>query len=233
MEASAILGEVISAAGASEKPTENGQCNFDSGVGARYATYNDGIAVFLDNKWYFLEKETNIAEKLNHDQAVTSALFSLGNHYLEGECLAEGHIILGYDDSDKSKTKINALTTISWYGFENNNFVNGSGGAFPAVITLNSDNTVSIEQPTDGSDYTTSIEKIFPKEYHDRIFGYEDADREQLKQQEEKYASEYLLKIGRESKIGDYSDFEYTSLTDLSVSVEASNSLEVFYKENN
>lgn len=233
VDSSAVLGEIASSAGASEKPIENGQCNFDSGVGAKYATYNDGIAVCLDNKWYFFDKETSIAEKLTHDQAVTSALFSFGNHYLEGECLTEGHIILGYDDSDKSKTKIYALTTISWYGFENNNFVNGSGGAFPAVITLNSDNTVSIEQPTDGSDYTTSIEKIFPKEYHDRIFGYEDADREQLKQQEEKYASEYLLKIGRESKIGDYSDFEYTSLTDLGVSVEASNNLEIFYKAHN
>lgn len=230
---SAVLGEIASSAGASEKPIENGQCNFDSGVGARYATYNDGIAVFLDNKWYFFEKETNIAEKLTHDQAVASALFSLSNQYLAGECIAEGHIILGYDDNDKNKTNIYALTTIGHYGFENDNFVQVSGSAFPAVITLNSDNSVSIQQPLDGSDYAKSIKKMFPKEYHDRVFDYEDSDRENLKQQEEKYAKEYLSKNGRDAKIGAYSDFEYTSLTDLGVSVEVSNNLQVFYKQHN
>ena len=56
---SAILGEITSAAGASEKPTKNGQCNFGSGVGAKYAAYDDGIAVFLDHKWFFFEKETD------------------------------------------------------------------------------------------------------------------------------------------------------------------------------
>ncbi|MEG1458910.1 MAG: hypothetical protein RSJ40_06350, partial [Acetivibrio sp.] len=59
-----------------------------------------------------------------------------------------------------------------------------------------------------------SIEKMFPKEYHDRIFKYGDTERENLKQQKEKYASEYLSKIGRKAKIGEYSDFEYVSLTD-------------------
>lgn len=175
--------------------------------------------------------DLNSSEPLTHDQAVTSALFSLSNQYLAGECIAEGHIILGYDDSDKNKTKIYALTTTSQYGFENDNFVQVSGSAFPAVITLNSDNTVSIQQPMDGSDYAKSIEKLFPKEYHDKVLSYDSSDQESMKQQEQKYASEYLSKIGRETKIGDYSDFEHTSLTDLGVSVEVSNNLQVFYKE--
>lgn len=188
--------------------------------------------------YYSIKINNNVAggavlEPLSHDQAVTSALISLGSNYLEGECLAEGHIILGYDDSDKDKTKIYALTQIGGYGFENDNFVNVSGSAFPAVITLNSDNTVSIEQPTDGSDYTKSIEKMFPKEYHDRIFGTKDTDRENLRQQGEKYASEYLAKIGRAATIGDRSDFDYPSPTDLGVSVDAANNLEIFYKEHN
>lgn len=170
-------------------------------------------------------------KKLTYDQAVASALFSLGSRYLEGECIAEGHIILGYDDSDKDSIKIYALSTIGWYGFENNHFVNVSGGAFPAVITLNSDNNVKIETPEEGSYYKTSIEKMFPKEYHGRIFKYDDADHDNLKQQEMKYASEYLLKIGRNAEIGENFDFEYTFPTDAGVTEEASNRLQLFYKE--
>lgn len=191
----------------------------------------------FENEVSYLVTEVKISDyipkKLTHDQAVTSALFSLGSHYTEGECIGEGHIILGYDDSNKDATKIYALTKIGWYGFENNNFVKVSGGASPAVITLNSDSTVFIEHPMDGSEYKNSIEEMFPKEFHERIFDYSDIDRENLKQQEEKYASDYLSKIGRDAKIGEYSDFEYTSLTDLGVSVETSNNIEVFYKEHN
>ncbi|MEG0913783.1 MAG: DUF5301 domain-containing protein [Oscillospiraceae bacterium] len=57
IESSAVLGKITSAALASEKPTETGQCNFNSGVGAEYAAYKDGMAVFLDGKWFFFEKE--------------------------------------------------------------------------------------------------------------------------------------------------------------------------------
>lgn len=198
--------------------------------------YEFKVLFGADYGYYSVKINNNVAdgaalERLTHDQAVTSALFSLGNNYLEGECISEGHIILGFDDRDKNKTKIYALTQIGRYGFENDNFVHVSGSAFPAVITRSGDNTVSIEQPLDGSDYTKSLEKMFPKEYHDRIFGDNDADRENLKQQQEKYAREYLAKIGREAKIGDQSDFDYPSPTDLGVSTDASNNLEIFYKE--
>ncbi|MEG1883722.1 MAG: M56 family metallopeptidase [Clostridia bacterium] len=58
---SAIIGEITSAAFVSEKPTENGQCNFNSGVGAKYAAYEDGMAVFLNNKWFFFGKEATLS----------------------------------------------------------------------------------------------------------------------------------------------------------------------------
>lgn len=179
------------------------------------------------------DSKSNALQKLTHDQAVALALFSLSGRNLQGECISEGHIILGYDDSDEKKTIIYALTEIGWYGFENNNFTFISGSAFPAVITLNNDNTTQIETPLDGSDYATSIQKMFPKEYHDRIFKYQDIDHESFKQQREIYASEYLSKIGRNATIGDYSDFKYTSLTHEGVSVEVSNKLEDFYKAHN
>lgn len=54
---SAILGQITSAVSVSEKPAEHGQCNFDSGVGAKFSAYEDGMAVFLENRWFFFEKE--------------------------------------------------------------------------------------------------------------------------------------------------------------------------------
>ncbi|MEG0320997.1 MAG: hypothetical protein RR606_02270, partial [Oscillospiraceae bacterium] len=78
---SAILGEITSSASASEKPTKNGQCNFGSGVGAKYAAYEDGMAVFLDYKWFFFEKETDDTVSTEH---------TIMRHDQNGEVLAEG-----------------------------------------------------------------------------------------------------------------------------------------------
>lgn len=54
---SAVLGQITSAVDVSENPSEHGQCNFDSGVGAKYASYEEGMAVLLENKWFFFEKD--------------------------------------------------------------------------------------------------------------------------------------------------------------------------------
>jgi hypothetical protein len=46
----AILGRIDSSVGSSEIPTKNGESNFGS-EGAKYAFYEDGIVVLLQNKW--------------------------------------------------------------------------------------------------------------------------------------------------------------------------------------
>lgn len=206
---------------------------------ARTAEYEEFQAVF-DEIFYAGKSNTpvpdkktdDLPKKLTYDEAVTLAIFSKGDAFLEGECIAEGHIILGYDDSDTDKTKIYALTMIGWYSFENNMFVKVSGsGVIPAVVTLDRSNKVEIEYPLDGGGYNTSIRELFPEEYHARIFEHADADLESLKKQERKYAEEYLAKIGRDAKIEDEDNPAYrTSLTDAGVSIEVSNNLEVFYK---
>lgn len=173
----------------------------------------------------------NSTETLTQDQAVVLALTSSSNRYLGGECSAEGHIILG-TDKGRDTTKIYALTMTGQYGFQNDNFVKVSGtGVIPAVVTLSSNNDVSIEYPKDGSGYAPSIREMFPSKYHNRIFDDRESDRKTLENQEQVYAKEYLSKIGRKAVIGDYGDFEHTLLTDLGVSVEVSNKLEDFYKK--
>ena len=71
---------------------------------------------------------------------------------------------------------------------------------------------------------------MFPLQYHSRVFGDNDSDRKDLTEQERAYAKDYLSKIDRTAKIGNYGDFEHILLTHLGVSVEVSNGLESFYK---
>lgn len=167
---------------------------------------------------------------LTLDQAVIKALSDTSNRYLGDECFGEGHIILG-TEKDGDTTKVYTLTMVGYYGFVNNNFEKASGsGIIPAVVTLKNNNEVTIEYPKDGSDYASSIKEMFPLKYHSRIFGDNDSDRKNLKEQEQTYAKEYLSKIGRNADIGDYGDFEHTTLTKAGVSIEVSNKLEDFFK---
>ena len=203
-----------------------------------YAFLLDGKPVlqFGNNERYVIlgdelyNKLENSFTPLTYDQAVIKALSTTSNLYLGDECFGEGHIILG-TEKDGDTTKIYTLTMVGYYGFVNNNFEKGSGsGIIPAVVTLKNNNDVEVEYPKDGSYYASSIKEMFPSKYHNRIFKESDKDRKDLTEQERAYAKEYLSKIGRKADIGDYSDFEHTTLTSLGVSVEVSNGLEDFYK---
>ncbi|MCK9217911.1 MAG: M56 family metallopeptidase [Firmicutes bacterium] len=203
-----------------------------------YAFLLDGKPVlqFGNNERYIIlgdelyNKLESSFTPLTHDQAVIEALSDASNRYLGDECFGEGHIILG-TEKDGDTTKIYTLTMVGYYGFVNNNFEKASGtGVIPAVVTLKNNKDVTIEYPKDGSYYASSIKEMFPLKYHSRIFGGNDSDRKNLKEQERVYAKEYLSKLGRKADIGDYGDFEHILLTDLGVSVEVSNGLEDFYK---
>ena len=56
IDESAIIGEINSSVGQSEKPTENDQSNFGL-IGAKYAHFDDNIVVRINNKWVIFEKE--------------------------------------------------------------------------------------------------------------------------------------------------------------------------------
>lgn len=186
---------------------------------------------FGENYAYYSMKINNTvdasdgAKPLTNDQAVISALSSTKDSYMDGECFGEGHIILGTEKEDTA-TKIYALTMVGYYGFQNDNFIKLAGtGVIPAVITLQNNNTVTLEYPKDGSLYESSIKEMFPKKYHQRILHEKEQDKTTLEEQERSYAQEYLNKIGRTASIGDYGDFEHILLTDLGVPVEVSNNL--------
>lgn len=145
--------------------------------------------------------------------------------FLDGECAAEGHIVLGSESSSSGEV-FYLITTYGEYGFENNRFVKVSGtGAIPAAITLAADGTVvDYRTPDDGSGYLPSLKKIFPRKYLGMVTD-SDSYLNECINQEEATAAEYLKSIGREAAIG-YHHEEYDRLYPLAdMNVEASNTL--------
>lgn len=171
------------------------------------------------------------------DKAVGTAIIDEHkSKYYEGECPAEGHIILGADEKDKDVT-VCLLYDFSYFGFENENFVAISGERSAAVMTFKHDadkdeyTFVKAEYPLDGTEYAPSIKRLFPKKYQNRVLNRSDKDSETLSSQSRTYAKAYLEKIGRKAEIGEYGDFEYTLISNMGVSTEVSNKLlEVYAK---
>ena len=150
------------------------------------------------------------------------------NGYLEGECSAEGHMILGSSISG-GKLKVYALTMYGNYGFQNGMFIKVSGsGVIPAVLSFEKDGSdyklLKIEYPQDGANYTESIKRMFPLKYRSAALRCDSA-YSGLLSQERSYAEAYLKSIGRKAAIGEYRDLEIVLLTDLGVSVDVSNEL--------
>ena len=150
------------------------------------------------------------------------------NGYLEGECSAEGHMILGSSISG-GNLKVYALTMYGNYGFQNGMFIKISGsGIIPAVLSFEKDGSdyklLEIEYPQDGAKYTESIKRMFPLKYRSAAL-HCDSAYNGLLSQERSYAEAYLKSIGRKAYIGEYRDLEIVLLTDLGVSVDVSNKL--------
>jgi len=165
----------------------------------------------------------------NWDARVAEAIISENQGmYAQGECVAEGHMILETEQKE-TETKLYVLTMYGEYQFQNGNFVKEAGsGVIPAVLVFQrgeGDEHIlsSYEVPEDGNGYVESIQKLFPKHLQEICISPTEEVRDALKDQERRYASEYLETLGRTAKIGDYRDFEYPLLTDAGVSVEVSN----------
>ena len=148
--------------------------------------------------------------------------------YLKGECVGEGHRILG-SRASAGQLKVYALTMYGNYGFQNDMFVKVSGsGVIPAVLTFETNGAenklIEIEYPLDGAGYTESIKRMFPLKYRSAALNGENAFNE-LKEQEQSYAAKYLQSIGRRAEIGEFGDLKVVLLTDVGISIDVSNRL--------
>lgn len=149
--------------------------------------------------------------------------------YLEGECAAEGHLILD-TVPEGDQTQVYLLASVGQYGFCSGHFEKISGsGAIPTRITLAQDEhggytLAGYWVPEDGSYYTDSIKETFPAALRYQALHAHDR-YSKLAAQEQVYAQAYLDSIGREAPIGEYGDFDHPLATDQGMSVEVSNNL--------
>ena len=131
------------------------------------------------------------------------------NSYFNGECVGEGHIIIGYDQKG-NLLNVYTLTCYNEYEFQDGDLTQCSGSFSPAVIVLDCKNNEfklkSISYPQDGSEYMYSIHDMFPKKYVDRVTEENQQDKTELERQSMEYAKRYLTKINRKAKVVSISD---------------------------
>lgn len=172
--------------------------------------------------------EITISDEL--DKAVGKALLDDNkNSYRKGECIGEGHIILG-TQAKNNGVIVYALTSYGEYGFVNDVFTKISGsGTIPAVFNFDIKDgdyvCTKVTYPQDGAYYRKSIKKMFPAKYHSRVFENSDTDYKNLSLQEKGYAQKYLESIGRNAQILEYRDIDITTLTDKGISVVVSDKI--------
>ena len=185
------------------------------------------------------EEDTKLSLAKDLETAMKVAILKYNNgRYSDGECTAEGHILLGNEgkvnakDNAEEECYAYALVSYGEYGFENGIFTKVSGsGAIPTKLTFKINNEgeyslVDYEQAKDGSLYEPSIREMFPKNIAERALHYTDEDSAKLQAQEEVYAQEYLEGVRDGAKIQ-----SHVPKTLANMDVTASNTLgELFYE---
>ncbi|MCW2279272.1 hypothetical protein [Heliophilum fasciatum] len=140
-------------------------------------------------------------EQAHLEKAIHDAIKEHRKMYPPGEHLAEGHIILGMTQEDRTVT-LYSVASGGYFGFENGIFtkINGSG-VIPTVMSFEKDaqdnyRLISYKEPMDGAGYASSIKAMFPQQLRDALIHDETASSD-LVRQEEAQAREYLQSIGR------------------------------------
>lgn len=203
--------------------------SLDKGEHIAYSFTKEDLGVEYAKSYEEFEKLYNSLypadKQMTVEEAVSKAILNNNEtRYADGECVGEGHIILGEEDYADGGKVVYALTMYGQYGFENNAFIKTSGsGIIPAQIVFDSEyKVIEFKLPMDGNMYLPSCKELFPEKYWKDVLSDNEKYHSILKEQEKRYASEYLRKIGREAQIGEYSDIEH-EFADMDV--EASNTL--------
>jgi bla regulator protein BlaR1 len=164
-----------------------------------------------------------IAEDI--EDAVGKVIKEQGKSYFNGECITEGHIILGQEEKGGT-VKVYTIASVGWFGFENGIFTKISGsGSIPTVITFSKNaaaeySLLEYREPMDGAGYPDSMKKMFPRNLHNKVFNAQDYYPDLAKQQEAQ-AAQYLKTIGSAAKVrADHVEKELVN-----IDVEASNKL--------
>ena len=164
------------------------------------------------------------------DAAVSQAILEINSsdNLYNTECVAEGHIVFGVKEEGENVT-VYLQEEFAGFGFKNGYFMEQTGSVTPAVYTfIKTDEGYILsdyDYPMDGEKFYDSIKEMFPSEYVYRAFNVSEKDYADLWAQCVAYAEAYLIRIGRDAEVCDYSEVPHTMLTDVGVSVEVSNKI--------
>lgn len=184
------------------------------------------LNIINDGSFYSVKPiEGDTLTTSNLEKAVSLAIKGQRTAYGLGEVATEGHLILDTEEKDGT-VKVYTLASYGAFGFENDIFTKVSGsGAIPTVITLAKSakgeySLLEYKEPIDGSGYTPSIKKMFPRKLQSRVFST-DKDYLDLVKQQEAQATEYLKSIGRSAQVS----AAHVEKKLAQINVEASNKL--------
>lgn len=173
----------------------------------------------------------------NTELAISKAILAHNeNGYYHGEVQTEGHKTLKIDKIGNNQLKAYCIVSYGEFGFENSVFTKISGsGAIPTIIILSKNEfdeyTLSkYEEPEDGESNFKSMLRMFPFYLYPNILKSDKYYSNLLHQQEE-YAEQYLISIGREDFVVSGNHIEKTLVTKLGMNVLASNKLLSMFSE--
>lgn len=174
----------------------------------------------------FLETEVTVGVK-KAEQIEKAVSDAIKERYQtsSGECITEGHIILGIEEENNT-LKVYTIASVAGFGFENGIFTISSGsGAIPTVMifSINKNGVYSLieyEEPMDGEGNADSKKKMFPKKLHNKVL-HADEEYSLLAEQQKSQAIEYLKTIGRETEVS----IDYVERKLLNIDQDASNKL--------
>ncbi|MBQ6164410.1 MAG: hypothetical protein IJK23_08055 [Clostridia bacterium] len=168
--------------------------------------------------------------------ALNKALCEENNHY-SGEFLSSQTTVLGqesYSDAKNFEGTIYFFYNIESFGFENGFFttVGGGSGATAADYEILPDGSYEVKEIKEmgmGSEYGKSIQKAFPRSLVSRaLSGATQKESDEMWEAHKLNAQRYLDAIGRGStEIRQWGDVPHQLLTDLGVSVEVANNLNI------
>lgn len=195
----------------------------DKGFSANLKSGSD-FAAFMDQVRPAYESQSV------HEAAGKAILAELNGKFSGGEFGAEGHTIMSAETVN-GKTRACAVLAFGSYRFINDNFVRIEGETItPAVLTfqVNDKGNYMFEHAEfaiEGMKYEDAVNEMFVKETAERTLANHERILQQLENDEKQQAQNYLKQLGRNSKIGKFSDFPATYLSKVGVSSEAANAI--------
>ena len=145
------------------------------------------------------------------NQLIHDAIMTLTWDDRNGECWAEGHVILGTEVTDSSSV-VYAFVSLANYGFMSGMFteVCGFGNAEKFIFDKN-ETGYSLQEIQDVEDWS-ELHQLMPEELVVRFFEMSDVTFNFIDQQKYAQAKMYLDSIGRTESIGDILEVQTTGM---------------------